>query len=380
MKLSSHLEEWESKGGEMWENLGLMARATKEYSGTDLDEPILREAFCKVGPSSPSKARFSLNPLQLLVNCFTLVGPCYDPLGLVLHPLAALANHSCNYNAVVRVEYHWPGNHCLKIRALRPIASGEEVVVSYVDATNPRHVRQRELQDRYFFTCECSKCLDEAPVNSEEMPDPLDPQNHLVVEQRAFDLLAAAQKDTSITGPIQKLKYGIHILRKMEPWPLYRQPLASLRQNLVVSLIAAGQLHYAFLHAWIQYRCIDGTLYPERNHPIRLVHRWLVVALIRRIAVSPYGTDDLPYQTHNISNLSMSLHRILKYVLQTLHHRVRDDQKGAFAAMVRRTHSRHDGNHSSLRVSKEEFLQEAEKLRGPMKKLLQQELVWGDAP
>lgn len=309
-----------------------------------------------------------------------MVSPCYDPLGLVLHPLAALANHSCNYNAVVRVEYDRPGNHCLKIRALRPIASGEEVVVSYVDATNPRRVRQRELQDRYFFTCECSKCLDEALVESEDIPHPLDPEDHLVTEQRAFDLLAAAQKDTSITGPIQKLKYGIHILRKIDSWPLDRQPLASLRQNLVVSLIAAGQLHHAFLHAYIQYRCVDATLYPERIHPIRLVHQWLLVSLLRRIEVSPYSREDLPHQTHNISNLSINFRRILMYVLQKLFRRVKDDQDGAFADMVRRMHWRHGGHYTSNSVSRGEFLQEADKLREPMDKVLQQELVWGDAP
>ncbi len=54
MKLSSHLEEWKLKEGEMWENLGLMARGTKEYSGTDLEESILREVFCKVRTSSSS--------------------------------------------------------------------------------------------------------------------------------------------------------------------------------------------------------------------------------------------------------------------------------------------------------------------------------------
>lgn len=48
MKLESHIEKWKSRGGETWENIGLMARGTKEYSGTDLDEGTLREIFCKV--------------------------------------------------------------------------------------------------------------------------------------------------------------------------------------------------------------------------------------------------------------------------------------------------------------------------------------------
>jgi hypothetical protein len=52
MKLTSHLENWRSRGGENWENLSLMARGTKEYSGTDLDEATLRDIFGKVEASS----------------------------------------------------------------------------------------------------------------------------------------------------------------------------------------------------------------------------------------------------------------------------------------------------------------------------------------
>lgn len=47
MRLESHLEEWESRGGQNWENICLMARGAKEYSGTDLDEQTLREIFGK---------------------------------------------------------------------------------------------------------------------------------------------------------------------------------------------------------------------------------------------------------------------------------------------------------------------------------------------
>lgn len=47
MKLESHLKEWKSRGGQSWENIGLMARGTKEYSRTSLSEETLREIFCK---------------------------------------------------------------------------------------------------------------------------------------------------------------------------------------------------------------------------------------------------------------------------------------------------------------------------------------------
>ena len=268
--------------------------------------------------------------------------------------------------------------HHFKVRALRPIARGEEVMVSYIDATNPYHVRQRELQDRYFFTCECSKCSDDALVKKEEIPGSLDPGGHLAIEQRAFDLLLTARKDTSISGPIDKLQYGIHILRKIDGWNLYRQPLASLRQQLIVSLIAANQIHHAFLQAWIQYHCIDNHIFPEGNHPIRLVHQWLLTALIRRVDTSKCCIEDLPPQKYNILDLSINSHGLFLYYLCKLHRKVKDDTYGDFAAMIRRTHYRHSGGLHHNFSSREMFLGEAKKLKGLVKEVLKQELIWGD--
>jgi SET domain len=378
MSLESHLQEWESRGGQKWEDINLVARGTKEYSGTDLNEETLREMFGKVFTFNLISAAVT-DRFQLLVNCFTMVSSCYDPLGLILHPLAALANHSCSQNAFLRFDRDYEG-HRLSIHALRPIVRGEQVVVSYIDATNPVHVRQKELQDRYFFTCECSKCSN-ALIRKEEIPVPLASDDHLLIEQRAFDLLASAQKDTSISGPIQKLQYGIHILRKTHTWPLHRQPLASLRQQLVVSLIAAGQLHLAFVHAWIQYRSIDPKLMPELHHPIRLVHQWLVFALVQRIVFEYYGRDSSD-QKYNVLDRGIKLSTILYYVLYNLYQRVKnDDSSSSFAQMVRRSKYALLGRGSSRldRVTQTEFNDESDKLKVCATEILGKELVWGDS-
>lgn len=324
-------------------------------------------------------SQIAIDPFQLLVNSFTMISPCYDPLGLVLHPLAALVNHSCNYNAFVRFDEDCR-DHRLSILALRPIARDEQIVVSYVDATNPRHVRQKELQDRYFFTCECSKCLDEL-TKTEDIPYPLGSNEHSLVEERAFELLASARKDTSITGPILKLQYGIHVLKKTSSWPLHRQPLAALRQQLVVSLIAAQQLHLAFIHAWIQYRHIDNKLMPEKHHPIRLVHQWLLVTLLKRIDIAQIKDRDLPTQKYIITNRSINLQMIFYYLLHRLYLKVKQEECWAsFASMVSSMHDRHLGwalwqYHG---VTKAQFSEEVEKLKVCTEEILEKELVWGN--
>lgn len=298
-------------------------------------------------------------------------------MGLAVYPLAALVNHSCDYNAVVIFDY----SKSLRIHALRAIARGEQIVISYIDSTYPRHVRQKELQDRYFFACECSKCSNEL-IKHEAIPEGLVVDGHLLVEHRAFELLALARKDTSISGPIQKLQYGIHILRKTDAWPLHHQPLAALRQDLVVALIAADQLHLAFLHAWMQYRSIDKILMPEKHHPIRLVHHWLVAVLLKRIQWAQHrGTRDLPHQKYSLLGRSIDLQYIFYYVIRKLFYKIEDEiGKSTFADWVCHIYSQDGGRwDTNLRfVPKDRFLAEADKLNTCTDEILERELVWGD--
>ncbi|KAI0041360.1 hypothetical protein FA95DRAFT_1501578, partial [Auriscalpium vulgare] len=52
--------------------------------------------------------------------------------------------------------YHWDGDSLtLENRALRPIAPGEEVTLSYVHACARYDERRSDLQQRYGFTCAC---------------------------------------------------------------------------------------------------------------------------------------------------------------------------------------------------------------------------------
>ena len=45
--------------------------------------------------------------------------------------------------------------------AVRDIAAGEEITISYIDVANrPREDRLRELKRRYSFDCVCVACLD----------------------------------------------------------------------------------------------------------------------------------------------------------------------------------------------------------------------------
>lgn len=78
------------------------------------------------------------------------------PLGLLFDPTLATANHSCDPNA----ELECDGRH-VQLVALREIKEGEEIFISYIDENEPLEVRKEMLEERYFFTCGCQRCMRE---------------------------------------------------------------------------------------------------------------------------------------------------------------------------------------------------------------------------
>lgn len=84
-------------------------------------------------------------------------------LGWSLHPQVCMINHSCDPNACfagVAQDETQPGY--LTLQAKRPIKSGEEITISYVDvptyAADVR-ARSRALLEKYHFLCRCDVCL-----------------------------------------------------------------------------------------------------------------------------------------------------------------------------------------------------------------------------
>ncbi len=76
-----------------------------------------------------------------------------------LFATASAANHSCRPNAIVLFDE--AGG--LSLLAVRPIAEGEEVLISYVDSSLPSALRRFELFDTWRVAdCRCAQCTGEA--------------------------------------------------------------------------------------------------------------------------------------------------------------------------------------------------------------------------
>jgi len=96
-----------------------------------------------------------------------------DNEGSALFKEHSSINHSCFPNAASVFD----GNHVVKVVAIRPIESGDEINTSYIppcQLDHSRHTRQQFLQENYVFTCRCIKCeqqINDADISSDDDDD-----------------------------------------------------------------------------------------------------------------------------------------------------------------------------------------------------------------
>ena len=89
-------------------------------------------------------------------NLHGVVDAAGRALGSGLYPAASMFNHSCHPNAVVSFG---PGRR-LRVRAIAPIAEGEEVCIAYTELYATAAARRAALRSKKAFVCECRRCVD----------------------------------------------------------------------------------------------------------------------------------------------------------------------------------------------------------------------------
>eukprot|EP00980_Cylindrotheca_fusiformis_P011310 scaffold2605_cov136-Cylindrotheca_fusiformis.AAC.2 len=97
---------------------------------------------------------------RIKLNGFSICDGEFVSMGVGLYGTPSFMNHSCEPNAVQTFLY----GHCepptLFVTAYYDIHPENEVCISYVDTTSPRHMRQERLYKDYFFSCGCKACVD----------------------------------------------------------------------------------------------------------------------------------------------------------------------------------------------------------------------------
>ncbi|KAI1367032.1 hypothetical protein F5Y08DRAFT_102678 [Xylaria arbuscula] len=224
------------------------------------------------------------------------------PLGIAIDPLISSANHSCDPNAVL--VFNQPRH---EMRALRKIKAGEEIFLSYIEATNPSHVRQEQLKDCYLFTCKCATCQNGVNVKTDrffgrfedmgseyrKIADKLVSRHELklskflgpggddegakrvaAIEAEAYDVLETGQAGIDETREVIKLCVGSGL------WSWTRQPVPLLCRQLATQYLHASRVYEAF-RIGVKLHCeILPALYPQEFYTDRVLNAWSVSTLI----------------------------------------------------------------------------------------------------
>lgn len=239
-------------------------------------------------------------------------------------------NHSCDPNAYIIMD-----GAEVNVRSLKPIKKDEEIFISYIDTTNPYYRRQHELKQRWFFTCKCTKCqkgatLDEDKwaINPKDLPREMqevaammddvegftkDPANYVgntkiekyvaSIQGKAFAEYEAAQRaPPEQTNEV--LVNGMRLCHQSGLWPVYRQPYAALRDELIVNLLATGNYQVAWAQCAKRYKHIQPQLYPVPFHPVRVVQTWQMAMLAAYFAGEE---DDIGAPGANMGLIAMML-------------------------------------------------------------------------
>lgn len=341
--LDSHIDDFKTNGN--YGGIELMAMGTSQFSAT-------QDTF--------SKDFVAAMYARILSNSMTLMTPTFDPLGIVIDALLCHLNHSCDPNTYIVMD-----GAQMQLRTLKDIKKDEELFISYIDPTMPFSRRQSELQQRWFFSCSCSKCLlgqttqeDEWAIAPEALPTPFqeladqelanqspeqeeDPTNYVgdspadkrvaALQAKAFQLYEEQQRHSNPADAIRTIDDAIALCTKSSLWPPYRQPLPALRDDLIVNLLAAGKYTAAWSQCAKRHRQTIPKLYPQMHHPLRVVQTWQMAMLAQYLASESTSSAEVGAADADMALIAAMLMNTINVTVRMSH-----GAESAFARSVAR--------------------------------------------
>eukprot|EP00049_Salpingoeca_infusionum_P005855 m.97893 g.97893 ORF g.97893 m.97893 type:complete len:582 (+) comp13113_c1_seq2:2686-4431(+) len=150
-----HVAEFEKQIGKHIAKSQQLSPSGTAAEGTRADADAAADAAASSEGVSAAEA-LALIAGQMNRNGYSLrdLASPNKTISIGIYPAIAMVNHSCSPNCAV---VSTPGG-TVTVRALRPIAAGDEVTVSYVDLLQPRAQRRAELMQTKEFTCHCLRC------------------------------------------------------------------------------------------------------------------------------------------------------------------------------------------------------------------------------
>ena len=184
---------------------------------------------------------------QLLINGTDLATPYFESIGVTMHPLLGRINHSCRPNAMIRsngaTTWTLP---FISVVAIEGIEAGDEITVSYLESTACLGARQHTLQNKFFFTCRCDKCVDDVSEGRISFP-----YSHLAdTAVKVDDLLDSGNDTTSVARRIEHWRYALHLLLDAG-MPIINLPYRNIIRRIVFAYIDDHQFSLAFAYALV---------------------------------------------------------------------------------------------------------------------------------
>lgn len=250
----------------------------------------------------------------MVTNAFRATLPDDTPIGLCFEPtIMSLANHSCIPNALVIFD-----GRKMSLRALYPIKTGEQVLISYVDTTQRRDLRQNDLQNRYFFTCHCEKCensdspyfaFQKSPITSSPRLDLLFPPSPpqatatalLAAESSgAFTPLTSQEIGTlraefgaamrkaaasDVKARLNCVRAALHRLTPLREQKYFaQQPYPSLLHEAYLCYVENRDFLPAVIIELFELFNCDVFNDPQPHHPVRVTRLFIIARLLKAIA------------------------------------------------------------------------------------------------
>ena len=191
------------------------------------------------------------------------------------------------------ISFSGPG---LTLRALKPIISGEELTISYIDISFPPEARQNELAGRYFFKCICPACSKSTTLGRPEPPPEIASISKPELEKLEESVITHISEAAKATGPIPKglthLARALVLFEKYPSFPSWRQPLARVRTDIILQLLGHKHFLAALLQSLIQRYEADPVTVPEDAHPVRVARTWVLAKLMMQMESLSLGTAD----------------------------------------------------------------------------------------
>ncbi|KAJ8321457.1 hypothetical protein KUTeg_000991 [Tegillarca granosa] len=94
---------------------------------------------------------------KMVINSFTICDGEMQSIGVGVYLGGSNLDHSCNPNAAITFT-----GKTLQLRTLEPVRDllPSELRISYIDLMSVTSDRKKQLQQQYYFDCDCSRCSD----------------------------------------------------------------------------------------------------------------------------------------------------------------------------------------------------------------------------